>query len=298
MDLLPSTEPNKGQTETAQIFVDEAGDPVLFNSSGKPIVGTRGCSGYFMLGKLEVGDTERLARELSDLRRELCDDPYFAGVESFRSDRRRTAMLFHAKDDLPEVRYRVFNLLRAFGRDLRFHAVVCDKQTLLSAEVKFREMDSKYRYRPNAVYDFLVRSLFCKFHRVAAVYHVNIAKRGQSNRNQAMEQALEHAEKDFQAVFGFGRKGSWRINICDPRTTVCLQAVDYFLWAVQRFYEQRRGQNGEELPREDRFLRLLWPQIVAIYDLHFGPASGTAYTAEKPLLLEERFGEQRQKKKP
>jgi len=35
-------------------FVDEAGDAVLFNKKGLVIVGTHGCSRYFILGLLDV----------------------------------------------------------------------------------------------------------------------------------------------------------------------------------------------------------------------------------------------------
>jgi hypothetical protein len=87
---------------------------------------------------------------------------------------------------------------------------------------------------------------------------------------------LEHAEQDFERKFGFRRGGKWAITVCNPVTTICLQAVDYFLWAVQRFYEGRRHpQTGEELPREDRFLKMLWSQIVEIHDLDFGRGTGT-----------------------
>jgi len=114
--------------QTQRLFVDEAGDPTLFHSSGKPIVGTEGCSGFFIIGKLEVDDPPALSRALTGLRQEMLGDSYFAGVESFRPERKKTALLFHAKDDLPEVRYRVFNLLRSAGSALRFHAIVRDKQ--------------------------------------------------------------------------------------------------------------------------------------------------------------------------
>jgi len=108
--------------------------------------------------------------------------------------------------------------------------------------------------------------------------------------------------QDFEARFGFSRGGKdvWRITISNPETTVCLQATDYFLWAVQRFYELRRHrQTGEELPREDRYLKLLWPQIGEIHDLDFGPSYGTFFHAHHPLTVEERFGSTgRKKKKP
>lgn len=282
------------------LFVDEAGDPTLFHSSGKPIVNTPGCSGFFILGKLEVDNPPALAEHLNALRQELLVDPYFDGVESFKRERKKTALLFHAKDDLPEVRYRVFSLLRSAGSALRFHAVVCDKQALVRREMSKREQDPGYRYRPNALYDNLVRSLFAKFHRLADRYELCVAKRGNKDRNHAIAQALEHAERDFEARFGFSRGGKdvWRITISNPETTVCLQATDYFLWAVQRFYELRRHpQTGEELPREDRYLKLLWPQIGEIHDLDFGPSRGTFFTVQRLLTIEERFGEKRRKTK-
>ena len=59
-----------------------------------------------------------------------------------------------------------------------------------------------------------------------------------------------------------------------------LQAVDYFLWALQRFYE--RG--------EDRFVRLIWPQtklVLDVDDTRMAPY-GVDYTQSNPLTLEAR----------
>ncbi|MDG4594672.1 MAG: DUF3800 domain-containing protein [Candidatus Contendobacter sp.] len=289
--------------DTLHLFVDEAGDPTLFEGRrGKPLVGSPGCSRYFILGKLEVIDPAALAHKLTTLRMEMLNDPYFAGVESFRPERKKTAHAFHAKDDLPEVRYRIFSLLRAEGTALRFHAVVCDKNALLGREEAKRAADQTYRYQPNVLYDSLVRSLFSKFHRLADRYELCVARRGHKDRNQALTLALEHAERDFEATYGFSRGGSgaWRIRVSDPGTEVCLQAVDYFLWALQRFYEQRTHlQTGEPMPREDRYLNLLWPQMAEIHDLDFGPERGTYFNKQRPLTLEERFESgKRKKKKP
>jgi len=251
--------------------------------------------------KLEVDDPSALTKALTELRQELLGDPYFAGVESFRPERKKTALLFHAKDDLPEVRYRVLSLLRSFGAALRFHAVVCDKLALLQREAERRQQQPGYRYQPDSIYDGLIRSLFSKLHRLADRYELCVAKRGSKDRNHAIQAALEHAERDFESRFGFSRGGKdvWRITISNPRETICLQAADYFLWAVQRFYEVRRHPaTGEEI-REDRFLQTLWPQVGEIHDLDFGPSHGTFFTAQKPLTITGRFGDSgRKKKKP
>ena len=73
--------------------------------------------------------------------------------------------------------------------------------------------------------------------------------------------------------------------------------MDYFLWALQRFYEVRHHKETSEEIREDRFLNMLWPQIGEIHDLNFGPARGTFFTTQRPLTLEDRFGNKRRKKK-
>jgi len=221
------------------------------------------------------------------LRHELLADPYFAGVESFKPERPKTAHGFHANNDVPEVRYQVFKLLREMGSDLRFHAVVCDKTVLAEREMKRREMDPKARYKENSVYDGLIRELYGKFHRLADEFHIWIARRGKSDRNKALREAIEHAECDFEGRFGFGRNADWHINVSDPNTSVCLQAVDYFLWAVQRFYERR----------ESRFLDMMWAQIGEIHDLDHGRQGGVFFKGEEPPTLASAFPRKHERKK-
>jgi hypothetical protein len=92
-------------------FVDEADDPVLFDAKGRALPGQEGCSRHFILGVLDVADPEALGAELETLRLELLADPYFRDVPSMQPERRKTAWMFHAKDDVPEVRREVFRVL-------------------------------------------------------------------------------------------------------------------------------------------------------------------------------------------
>lgn len=276
-----------------ELFVDEAGDPTLFANRRRAIVGTDGCSRFFMLGKLEVADASGLSQRLKQLRKHLCAHPYFNGVPSFDPNRRKTAVTFHAKDDLPEVRFQVFDLLANEGCRLRFHAVVCDKLEVLKQVQVRNATEMGYRYHQNELYDELMRSLFGKFHRLADRYRVYVARRGTSDRNEALRAAiLEHAEKDFEINYGYrrGDRDAWAIEVTVPERHESLQAVDYFLWALQRFYEPRCHPQTNVEQREERFLQMMWPQIEVIHDLHFGPTYGTLYTAANPISLEERFG--------
>jgi hypothetical protein len=76
-------------------YVDEAGDPTLFGSKrgSGVIVCNDGCSKFFIMGELEVADPDSLAEKLTALRHELLANPYFAGVESFKPKRPKTAHL-------------------------------------------------------------------------------------------------------------------------------------------------------------------------------------------------------------
>ncbi len=95
------------------------------------MIGGKGHSGYFMVGKLEVVDSAFLAADLKQLWHDLLADPYFRKVPSMQEATGKTAIFFHAKDDLPEIRREVFRLL--MRHDLRFHAVLRDKRAALAA---------------------------------------------------------------------------------------------------------------------------------------------------------------------
>ncbi len=283
------------------LFVDEAGVPEIFDRKGRVNIGKEGCSRFFMLGMLEVDEPARLAEELVALREQLFRDPFYASAESFKPERKKTAVLLHAKDDLPEVRVKVFDLLRSFGPALHFRAVICDKESIRIREVSRHAAEATYLYKPDHLYDELARFLFAKFSRMADGYRLWIAKRGNKDRNAALRSALEQAEGDFTTSFGFSRGGAdaWTTTVTNPRATVCLQAADYFLWALQRFYEPRIHPETCEETHEDRYLNAIWPQISQVHDLHFGPARGTFFTGSNPLTLDARFGPRpRKKKKP
>lgn len=95
----------EGDPQTAKhYFVDEAGDGTLFDRKGRVIAGTEGCSSHFALGVLDVADLAGLEQRLVQLRLRILGDPYFSGVPSLKSEAGKTAIFFHAKDDIPEVR--------------------------------------------------------------------------------------------------------------------------------------------------------------------------------------------------
>ncbi|MEX1225095.1 MAG: DUF3800 domain-containing protein [Pirellulales bacterium] len=248
-ELTPSAAPSHHS-----YYVDEAGDPTLFNRKGKLIVGTPGCSRFFILGKLDVQSPDELAGALYDLRQRLLADPYFAGVPSMSTDRRKTAKMFHAKDDVAEVRRDVFRLLLDF--DVRFYAVVRDKRVIAEKVLEFNRKRPAYRYHPNQLYDRCVPTLFEDRLHKGEAYRIIFAKRGSSDRTDAFEHGLREAKAKFQRKWGIESAAPIEVVASDPSQIHCLQAIDYFLWATQRCFE--RG--------EHRYLDLMWDKVGLIID--------------------------------
>ena len=259
-------------------FVDEAGDPNLFKRRGKTIVGKDGCSKFFILGLADVADPVTVGAALESLRKTLLADPYFKDVPSFDPSRRKTAIAFHAKDDLPEVRREVFNLLMQF--DIRFYAVVRNKRVIVEKIVEHPKEKPTYRYHPNQLYDRCVSRLFRDRLHKDGGYTIHFSQRGSSDRTEALAKALEAARRNLRAKWNITATAPIEIKAADSKEIVCLQIVDYFLWAIQRLYE--RG--------EDRFVSLVWEQAGLVHDVDDTHENdyGVYYTKNKPLTVKSR----------
>jgi len=254
-------------------FVDEAGDPTLFSEKGRCIIGEEGCSTFFILGLLEAEDPECLSDRLETLRRRLLADSYFRGLPSMHPEERKTAVVFHAKDDLPEVRREVFTLLA--GAPVRFFAAVRSKRAVLQYVQSRNRTDRSYRYKPHELYDYLVRTLFTDRLHQHDEYGITFARRGASDRTEALQIALDQARERFAKKWDRRSNAVIEVESAAPCAHGGLQAVDYFLWALQRLYE--RG--------EDRYLQLLWPGCSLIRDIDDNRKApyGVYYQKKTPL---------------
>ncbi len=258
-------------------FVDEAGDAVLFSRKGQVLVGKQGCSRFFMLGLLDIADPDSLHRFLGELRQRLLSDPYFGGVPSMQPEAKKTAIAFHAKDDLPEVRREVMTLLKNTP-GLRFFAVVTDKWRVLDYVRHRNEREEEYRYHQNELYDYLVRRLFRDRLHKDDEYRIYFAKRGSSDRTAALRMALQQARRQFYERWGISSDAPFHVLPSTPPQQGGLQAVDYCFWALQRLYE--RG--------EDRYVRYLWSSFRLVQDIDDCRESryGIYYTRKRPLTAE------------
>lgn len=131
-------------------------------------------------------------------------------------------------------------------------------------------------YRPDELYDTLVEELFRRYHPFADQLNICFAKRGNKARTHAFRSAIERAEARFESDFGTRRSAEVAITASTPPQSTGLQAVDYFLWALQRYYE--RG--------EDRYIELIWDKVVEVEDLDRveGGRKGVTYNKKSPLF--------------
>ena len=188
---------------------------------------------------------------------------------------RKTALMFHAKDDVPEVRREVFALLQK--HEFRFMAVVRNKERVLDYVKRRNAVDVSYHYNPNDLYDFMVRVLFKNLLHQDDRYEIYFSKRWGQDRTEALMQALKTAQERFAQQWKKPTLPPLNVTPKKSQESSGLQAVDYFLWSLQRFYERR----------EDRYLELLWSSFRLVHDLDDtrNAPYGVYYTRKKPLLL-------------
>ncbi len=262
---------------TCHYFVDEAGDGTLFNRRKQIVVGREGCSKCFILGALEVAEPARLDVEIESLRSTLLADPYLANVPSMQSERRKTAIAFHAKDDCAEVRREVYRLL--MEHDMRFFAVVRHKRAIVEKVLEHNKTHPGYRYHPNQLYDRCVSRLFRDRLHKEDGYVIQFSRRGNRARSDALRKAIEQARNNLRQKWGISATTPIEIVAATPADAGGLQAVDYFLWALQRLYE--RG--------EDRYWEYVADKVSLVHDVDDTRENeyGTYYTKRNPLTLEE-----------
>lgn len=257
-------------------FVDESGDPTLFARKGKVIIGESGCSNFFILGLLKIANPLSLSHQLSDLRDTLLADPYFKSIPSMQPERGKTALFFHAKDDIPEVRREVFRLL--MQHDIKFSAVVRDKRNLLQYVIQRNQKEIGYRYNPNELYDYLIRLLFKERLHKEQAYKICFATRGKSDRTIALKNALLAARQRFANQQNIVVTAPIEIQSSKPQIDAGLQAVDYCLWALYRLLE--RG--------EERYMDYIQPIVSVIRDpdADVEASYGVYYTKRNPITAQ------------
>jgi len=266
---------NKNQ-KCPTFYVDEAGDGVLFGSKGRDRLSDSDAQQFFMLGMVRCADDVAVKLALTRLRKDLLKNPLYSSIPSMQPNARKTARAFHAKDDHPEVRAKVFECLTHL--DFRIYAVIKDMRAVRLYVQNRNRMHATYRYTPNELYDLTVRMLFKQRLHKHDAYRITFARRGKSDRTLTLSNELEKTRLSFLAEQKKNHTPEIEIRPAYPWEEPCLQVADYCLWALQRCYERH----------ESRFIRALWSKVSLIHDVDdpLGKSYGTYLSrkAEPPNL--------------
>ena len=244
--------------------MDESGDSTFFDRRGNVIVGNEGCSKHLLLGCIRTTDPRSIRLAFSDLRMKLSADPLYNRIPSFQ----KTQNAFHAKDDSPEIRSEVFKVLRTLPIRAQF----------VLARKRVRTFRNTFHSKEGAFYDHLVTHLFKRSLHLAQEIYICFEKRGSRARQKPLTDAVKKAAEAFSDQYGTGSAARVSVHCQSPTGEPCLQAIDYFLWAVQRMFTKQ----------EDRFYKTLEDQIEFVWDLYDTPKyPNNIYTSKNPLELKK-----------
>jgi len=229
-----------------------------------------------MVGAVELPDPIAAESALEGLRGQLLSDPYLRGIPSLQPERGKTAIAFHAKDDVPEVRREVFRLIPSLAPKL---IVAIRRKADLANESRLDVILKRRKRSQDETYDHLVRLVFRNLLHRAEENRITFATRGKRNRESALRSAIGKAKSDFERKWKKGIDRPTHVTSAVPSDSAGLQVVDYCLWAIQRMYE--RG--------EDRFFAVIAPHVRLVMDLDDSRrrAAGEWYQDRNPLTLEK-----------
>lgn len=234
----------KIQDKTAYFFVDESGDTIFYNRYGKLIINKEGVSKILILGFIHTHDPHTIRQTVIELRNKVINDPYLQGIPSLK----KTAIAFHAKDDCPEVREKVYKAISKL--DFTAELFVARKIPNI--------FNKKHHRSENEFYDDLISKLFENKLHLAKINKIYFAVRGNKIRQIPLERAIAKAKEKFEKKWNKKIESDIKIQPQSPSGEPCIQVIDYIVWAVQRAF----------IKKEMRFYQVIEEKIKYLVDIY------------------------------
>lgn len=249
-------------------FLDEAGDTSFYGKGKVEIVGHEGVSKCFILGMLKINEPlEGVREKVLELQKNIIEDKYINSVPSIQKKLTKMGYFLHAKDDIPEVRKMMFDLI---------HSIDCSFEAIVARKI-YELYETKHLGKEAIFYaDILSHILKNKLGKYDKLV-INIAKRSKCTTSINLDRSWEiavnrsrahHPEKDHNCKIVF--------NVQDPTIEPLINIADYFCWAVQRVFEKG----------EIRYYDYISDQIGSVIDLYDQKKytkSGNYYNRKKKL---------------
>jgi hypothetical protein len=267
--------PDQTALDKIHRFLDEAGDTTFFGKSRVPMLGQDGVSLSFSLGMVKFAAPVAEVREqVVNLCRAVEADAYLNRIPSVVKRVQSGGFFFHAKDDSPEVRERLFKWIHQ--TDCSLEMVVGRKIPALFAK--------KHNGNESEFYADLLSHLLKNKLKLGQRQVINIAERGKTTRNHVLQLAMQKATERFAKKQDAAEISSEVVfNVQTPRTEPLLSVPDYLAWTVQRVFE--RGET-----RHYDYMRERISLVVDLYDAEKYEGSRNYYTPKRPLTAENKLG--------
>ena len=261
--------------EKVHRFLDEAGDTTFFGKGRVPTLGQEGVSLCFGLGLVKfAAPVVEVREQITKLCRFVATDDYLNRIPSVVKRVQSGGFYFHAKDDSPEVRERLFKWIRE--TDCSLEMVVGRKIPALFAR-KHHAKDSEF-------YADLLSHLLKSKLKLGQRLVITIAERGKTTRNHVLELAMVKARERFAKRRDLAEISSEVVfNVQNPRTEPLLCVPDYLAWTVQRVFERGEARHYD-------FVRERISLVVDLYDAEKYEGSRNYYTPKRPLSPENKLG--------
>jgi len=256
-------------------FLDESGDAVFFGKGGVDVIGNEGVSWCFGLTMAKFNTPlQELREQILSLQASVESDGYVNGHPSIVKRIQKGGFYFHAKDDPPEVRERMYKWIK--GTDCSVEMVVGRKIPEIFVK-KHNKNDSEFYA------DLLSHLLKNKF-QLGVRLVLNVADRGATTRNHVLQMAESKAKERFCKTKDPALIASKiAFNVTTPRREPLLAVPDYLGWAVQRIFE--RGDT-----RYYDYIRDRISVVVDIYDHSKYHRNRHYYTPKNPLTAANKIG--------
>ena len=166
---------------TEHRFLDESGDTTFYGKGKRLIIGEPGVSRVFSIGMLKVKeDLDALRRKVADLQDEVAVDEYLNVIPSVKKKVKKGGFYFHATDDPPEVRQKMFRFIR--GLDVSMEVMVARKIPGLYA--------TKHNGKEVEFYADVLSHLINNKLKMDRKLVLNIAQRANCTKHQNLEAGL------------------------------------------------------------------------------------------------------------
>lgn len=250
----------KIKNEINYFFVDESGDPYFYDRYGNYIVGKEGCSKILILGFIRTENSKKLREAIFKVRDEIKNDSYLQSIPSLK----KSLNYFHATDDSPEVREKVFKTIVRL--DFKAEFIVARK-----VESVFRV---KHKGKPNLFYDDLISKLFQNQLHSSKQNVIYFSVRTNRARQIPLEEAIQKSVIAFENKWKTKVESEIKIYPQTPQAEPCLQIIDYIIWTVQRAF----------IKKETRYLDYVKNKVSLIADIYdFEKFGKNYYTKKNPL---------------